>query len=180
MDQLLVTVALNSLHQGIHLLLLNGHELFVLFLNLPINLLLMILDLGNLQRICLISKLVSLAVFFLGEVLALHPAQVADLFRKYEVVVTAQVLVTNVQPLKIVLFTQSSEALVCRLLVVLHVDVPSGGELNKLNPLHLLDLPELSALPLLHLRQLSPHLNLGDLLELVVGDFRLSQIVVRR
>lgn len=71
MDQLLVAIALDPLHQGGDLLLLDDHQLLVLALNLAVDLLLMLLNLRYLERVCLISELVCLVVLFKSEALAL-------------------------------------------------------------------------------------------------------------
>lgn len=76
------------------------------------------------------------------------------------------------------LFPQSPEAFVRRLLVILHVDVPGLRELDELDLLHFLNFAELLLLPLLHFLKLPLHLDFGDLFELVVSNLGLPVFVL--
>lgn len=166
MNQLFVPVSLDPLHQGVNLKLLLLADLSVVFVGAPINRFLMLLDFLNFHLVCEEPVVVCFRVFFDGEVSLFLGSEATALFAQGENVVSSEHLLSRFQQFAIMLFSHFPQAFVRSGLIILHVHVPSIGELDKLLSLYSLNLSQLDLLALLHPTNLSQQLDLGQLFEL--------------
>jgi len=92
-------------------------------------------------------------------------SEFAALFRKSERMVSRQNILPKLNDIVVMSFSHVSKALVCSILIVLHIHIPSICEFNKLSSLNFFNLLELLTLPILHLPDVSFELDLGEFLE---------------
>lgn len=169
MDQLLVPISLDPLHQGVYLKLLLLADRPLVFVSGVINRFLVLLDFVYFHLVCEDPEVVCFGVFFDGKVSLFLGSECTALLAEGENVVSAEHLLSSFQQFDIMLLSHLPQALVRRSLIVLHVHVPGVGELDKLLSLYPLDLGQLDLLAFLHSTNLSHQLDLGQLFELQPG-----------
>ena len=132
------------------------------------------LDLNNLEFVCFLSELIGPEIFFDSKVPSLRVAKLAALFRKSKFMVSWQDILSELHHINIMFLSHFTEALICSCFIVLHVDIPSIGKFNELSSLNDLNLLKFFTLSILHLSDLPPKLNFGQLFKLNQSLFGLN------
>ena len=144
-------------------------QFFFLFVDLDIDLLLMLLDLHDFELIRLFSQSIGHDVLLHHKMSPLLVSQVAAPLAQSEGVVAAHHILAHFGYVQVLFVPQFPQALVSSCLIVLHVGIPSAGEVNELSSLYVLNLLEFQGLALLHLVNSTGELYFAQLVELDFG-----------
>ena len=154
MDELLISVPLNPLHERIDLELLVLSELFLFFVNFEVDWLLVGLNFFDFDMVGLLSDGICFHVLFRLKMAPFKLSQANTLFGKSESVVPRKNILPLLNNLQIMLFPHFPERLISGSFIILHVNVPSVSKFDELVPLDMFDLIKfhfLSKLGLPHL-----------------------------